>query len=87
MPNLVHSLDAASLALLLDSYFNNQLKNLDKGIKENIKQIFGDESFNEETRRITVSNINIEFPDIKVVLGQEPRLNFNSLKKSKYILN
>lgn len=87
MPNLVHSLDAASLALLLDSYFNNCYKvnniytvhdcfavtannidslmlllklvyrkiyfqdsyliKLDRGIKDHIKNHYGDQSLNE----------------------------------------
>ena len=127
MPNLIHSLDAASLALLLDSYFscntNNvytvhdcfavtiknisnlmhllkltyikiysdetYLKRLDKGIKENIKNVYGDKVFDNETGVINIpeNNININFPDVNVVLGKEPRLDFNSLSKSQYILN
>lgn len=129
MPNLVHSLDAASLALLLDSYFKYGLNNiftvhdcfgvtannvsslleilkltyikiyskdtyltkLDKGVREYIKNVYGDTCFNEETRVIKVNienkDIEIEFPDIDVVLGHEPPLDLNKLKKSVYILN
>lgn len=129
MPNLVHSLDAASLALLLDSYFidddsikniytvhdcfavalNNvsnlmhllkltyikiysdetYLKRFDKGIRDTIKNIYGDTSFNNKTRDINIpeNNIKLEFPDVNVVLGLEPKLDFNSLSKSSYILN
>lgn len=131
MPNLVHSLDAASLALLLDSYFvdddsikniytvhdcfaavpidnvsnlmhlsqkltyikiysdETYLKRLDKGIIDNIKNIYGDTSFNDKTRVINIpaNNINIEFPSVNIVLGKEPELDFNSLSKSSYILN
>src|SRR5699024_8529103 len=94
MPNLVHSLDGASLALLLDSYLDNcksiytvhdcfavsannvsnllellkltyikiysdetYLIKLDKGIIDNIKNIFGESSFNNKTREITVTDI------------------------------
>ncbi|OTB09690.1 hypothetical protein K445DRAFT_302445 [Daldinia sp. EC12] len=124
MPNLVHSLDAASLALLLDSYFNDglhniytvhdcfavtvnnvfslleflkltyikiysdetYLKKLDKGIKENIKSIYGNNVYDDSTRIIKMDNIELEFPNIDVVLGLEPKIDFDSLKKSSYIL-
>lgn len=128
MPNLVHSLDGASLALLLDSYFNNCTKSiytvhdcfavsannvqnllellklkyikiysdetylikLNNGIIDNIKNIFGESSFNDKTREIIVPDISEEkiiFPDINVVLGKKPKLNFDNLKQSSYILN
>lgn len=129
MPNLVHSLDAASLALLLDFYFqgtkdikniytvhdcfavtaNNvsnlldllkltyvkiysndtYLRKLDKGIIDNIKNVYGEHSFNDKTRIIHLStnNTDIPFPDIEVVLGKKVKLDFDSLQKSQYILN
>ena len=127
MPNLVHSLDAASLVLLLDSYFNDSsnsiytihdcfavpankvsnllehlkltyikiysdetyLMKLDNGIIESIKNIFGESSFNNQTREIYVSDIpeKIKFPDINIVLGKNPKLNLENLRKSAYILN
>jgi len=125
MPNLVHSLDGASLALLLDTFFKEGLKNiftvhdcfavtannihslleflklayikiysdktylqeLDKGIKQNIKYVYGNNSYDEDTRIIKTENIELELPDINVVLGHEPKLDFERLKKSIYILN
>jgi len=129
MPNLVHSLDAASLALLLDFYFkgarnvkniytihdcfavtaNNvsnmmdllkltyiniysedtYLKKLDKGIIDNIKLVYGENSFNDKTRTIylSTSNTTISFPDVNIVLGKKVKFDFNSLLKSQYILN
>jgi hypothetical protein len=129
MPNLVHSLDAASLALLLDSYFidddsvkniytvhdcfavpiNNvsnlmhllkityikiysdetYLRKLDKGIIDNIKNIFGDTCFDEKTRVINIPEINVDivYPNVNVVLGIDPQIDFKSLSKSSYILN
>ena len=45
-------------------------------------------SKDEKTRVISIpNNKNIEFPDINVVLGIKPQIDFNSLKKSAYILN
>jgi len=128
MPNLVHSLDGASLALLLDSYFDNSSKSiytvhdcfavsannvhnllellkltyikiysdetylikLDKGIIDNIKNIFGESCFNNKTREITIPDIyeeKLKFPDINIVLGKNPKLNLEDLKQSAYILN
>ena len=58
-------------------------------IKENIKNVYGDKVFDDETRAIIIpeNGINIIFPDVNVVLGKEPKLDFNSLSKSRYILN
>lgn len=124
MPNLVHSLDAASLALLLDSYFNNCYKvnniytvhdcfavtannidslmlllklvyrkiyfqdsyliKLDRGIKDHIKNHYGDQSLNEETLKICIpDNKPMQFPNVKEVLGTKLSTNFLS---SSYII-
>ena len=129
MPNLVHSLDAASLALLLDSYFKGirEIKNiytvhdcfavtannidslvnilkltyikiysedrylikLDKGIRDSIKIVYGENSFNDKTLEINVSTFNepITFPDVNIVRGKKIDFDFEALKKSKYIIN
>lgn len=130
MPNLVHSLDAASLALLLDFYFEGRrngqkniftvhdcfgvtannisnlmdilkltyvkiysedtyLKKLDKGIRDSIKNVYGEDSFDEKTGtiHISTSNTTINFPDVDVVLGKKIEFDFNNIIKSKYILN
>lgn len=125
MPNLVHSLDGTSLALLLDSFFKEGLYNiytvhdcfgvtannvspllenlklayikiysnetylikLDKCIRNNIKNMFGDTCFNDETLFIKWEKIEIKFPDINIVLDYKPQLDLNKLKKSAYILN
>lgn len=125
MPNLVHSLDAASLALLLDSYFNNCYKvnniytvhdcfavtannidslmlllklvyrkiysrdsyiiKLDRGIKDHIKNHYGDKSLDEKTLIINIQdNKPMQFPNVKEVLGTKLSTNFLS---SSYIIN
>jgi len=129
MPNLVHSLDAASLALLVDSFFKeitnsnniyaihdcfavtannmdniiNMLKltyikiyseevyllKLDKCIRENIKNVYGNKSFNDENLEINIPSLvsPIIFPDVNVVLGKKIEFDFKALKKSQYIIN
>jgi len=129
MPNLVHSLDAASLALLVDSFFKeitnsnniyaihdcfavtannmdniiNMLKltyikiyseeayllKLDKCIRENIKNVYGNKSFNDKNLEINIPSLvsPIIFPDVNVVLGKKIVFDFKALKKSQYIIN
>lgn len=125
MLNLIHSLDAASLALLLDLYFNNCYKvnniytvhncfaviannidslmlllklvyrkiysqdsyiiKLDRGIKDYIKNHYGDKSLNEKTLKIFIpDNKLMQFSNVKKVLGTKLNINFLS---NFYIIN
>ena len=62
---------------------------LDKGIRDSIKNMYGENALNDETLQINVSSFteSIYFPDVKIVLGEKPVFNFKSLKKSSYIIN
>ena len=132
MPNLIHSLDAASLALFVDLFFkhlNIEVKNfysihdcfgvtannvdklisllksvyiyiysndsylikLDSEIISNIKNQYGEKSFDENRIITTDDGLTLQYPDINIVLGSklgfDSRLDFNVLKKSSYILH
>ena len=63
------------------------MKKLDREILENIKSIYGNNIYDESTRIIKINNIELEFPNIDTVFGHEPKIDFDSLKKSSYILN
>nr|QWO71375.1 RNA polymerase [Calocybe gangraenosa] len=114
MPNLIHSLDAASLCLILDMFYqqnrddsnrinffaihdcfavtannivklikiiklvyikiysdNSYLKKFDDGIINNIKLQYGNDSFNDETKIITINDIKLEYPSVEqVIIGK-----------------
>lgn len=126
MPNLVHSLDATSMTMLLKLYFENYSSNniytvhdcfavtcnnvsnlletikliyielyskdayllkLDKQILRNIKEIYGEDCYDKETRTIYIPSVDmkLQYPDVNNVLSKD--MNFDSLKDSEYILN
>src|SRR5436305_5296223 len=125
MPNLVHSLDATSIALLVDYYFKikfpenniytihdcfavttdrvetlinllkfvyldiysneNYLIKMDKEILHNIKLHFGEDCYDEKTRKIKVNDLVLTYPNINNVLGKQ--FDYNEIKKSSYLIN
>jgi DNA-directed RNA polymerase len=109
MPNLIHSMDASSLALLTNFFFdsdsnmknfysihdcfavtannvsqlinfiklvyiniysdNQYIKKFDQGIINNIKLQFGNESFDDENKKIKFNNTELKYPDINEVIS------------------
>lgn len=134
MPNLVHSLDASSLAKLInvcfitDSYSNKSkniftihdcfgvtcnnvesiidmlksiyidlysqegyTRQLDKQIISMIKNSYGENCLNEKTLKLKVEiknqEVELKYPDVNTVFGNNEKFDFDSLKQSKYLLN
>lgn len=126
MPNLIHSLDAASLGLFVEFFYNskvevknfysihdcfgvtannvsellvllksvyiyiyskdNYLQKLDSEIISNIKNMYGENRFNDETRIVTITaDKEMKYPNIDHIIGN--KLDTSSILKSSYILH
>ena len=126
MPNLIHSLDAASLGLFCEIYFkddnrvnnfyaihdcfavtadnvtsllselksvyifiycnNNYLEKLDNEIINSIKNMYGENQFNNKNKTVIHPDGRVfDYPDIKSVI--DGKIDKNSLLKSSYILH
>jgi DNA-directed RNA polymerase len=133
MPNLIHSLDATALALLVETYFNNiaevqnfysihdcfavtannvnnmiqflklayikiytedaYLRKLDRGILDYIKFSYGEDCFDPDTNKITVTitvddkskTIVEDYPNINLALGTKLPQVEDLIKNSSYL--